>query len=975
MTDFLCEFLKQTDRVKDLSAVVDQGGKRRTGYAELNDISGRLAKWLKRKGIKKEDVVAICVPRGMEFVATRIAVMKAGAAWVGTEALMGKERIDYIIKDSNASLVMDEESFREALKEDPLPVSDWADPDPHDLAFIYYTSGSTGNPKGVAEEYGIYRYIMDSTRRAIDKWDFLDYANVAPETYIGGIDLMIGILQAGSTLHLIPLELVRNPSGLLSYFKEQNVTASCMPPTLIKVLESIGGLNLKVLHVAGEIATDLYIERFTVRNAYGPTEIAYLPFFFDIDRPYPVTPIGTPDKNTEVILINENGEKDMHEGMLCIHLPYFRGYLHDKERTELINVDGKPYFKTGDYTSLDAAGNYTILGRMDDMVKINGNRIEPAEVEAALKKVLKTDFAAVKAWERNGSRFLCAYLTGKLNTDAAQMAEKLKSLLPSYMIPSCYVSIDEIPLNENGKVNKLALPEPDEELLFAPFAPAENEIQKRLIELFSLVLAVKPERLGIDDDFFLLGGDSLSAIRLVAEANEKELTVPLIYRERTVRNISRALKELSDTAGGTDKDQTKKAVSSLKNEPLPLTAEQNYYLSQELKYPGRMLYNLPLILYFKPETDDERLKKAVLDAFNAHPSLLCVITDTGSGYRLRYCPGNLPALITEEVSEADLKEAGKNFPKPFYFDGSPLFHIRLLHTPERLALFTEVHHIICDGTSCRILAEDILSLYEGKKVSFDPFFEVLSDRLSYQGSDELKKDLEYYENNFKGEYSKLLNPDLPGSENIRQTITHTLSFSAKSALSAAKGLHLSATGFFMLCTALAVSAYNSADRVMLSVIYDGRQDIKTVRSVGLLIRDYPVPFDFNKDDTVSRAARSLSARIREIMLHGSFSPFINDGERELCFIHQGVLQEMPESDILTGITFPDIEGAPAEGSVEFNVFDGEEGSFLEVNYDAGLYRKESINKFILIFEKICLLLLDKGSGLIKTREIIDEAKK
>ena len=413
MIRFLENFLKTVKTDPQHTAIVDCGGKRRTSYLELDELSGRVASWLMKNGIGRESIIAICVPRGVEYAAVRLGVMKAGAAWVGTESMMGEERIAYIIRDSEAALVMDEGNFAAAMKEDPLPEELWADPDLHDLAFLYYTSGSTGRPKGVAQEYGVYENILSSTHRAIGRWVPLDYANVAPETFIGGIYLMMGMLQAGCTLHLIPLPLVRDPAGLLAYFREQKVTASCMPPTLVKVLEAAGGLSLKVLHIAGEVAVDLYIDRFPVLNAYGPTEFSYLPFFFDIDKSYSNTPIGTPDEYTELVLLDENGEISPKEGVMCIRLPYFRGYLHDQERTGFVTVEGTEYFRSDDYMSVDEHGNYTLLGRVDDMVKINGNRIEPAEVEFAVRKVLGTDYVTVKAWERNGSRYLCAYHTAE----------------------------------------------------------------------------------------------------------------------------------------------------------------------------------------------------------------------------------------------------------------------------------------------------------------------------------------------------------------------------------------------------------------------------------------------------------------------------------------------------------------------------------------------------------------------------------
>ncbi len=967
MLNLLESFYSCVRKWPERAAVVDRGGARATSYADLAEMSARLAAWLLKQGIGREKLVAIRVPRGVDFIACRLATMMVGGAWVGVEEMMGSERIEYIIKDSGAVLTIDEEAFREGVKEEPMPPEQWADPDPHDMAFIFYTSGSTGKPKGAVQEYGIYRYIMDSTLRAIDKWDFLDYANVAPETYIGGIDLMVGALQAGHTLHLIPLELVRDPAGLLKYFKEQHITGSCMPPTLIKVLESIGGLDLKILHVTGEITTELYIDRFPVRNAYGPTEIAYLPFFFEIDKPYSITPIGTPDKNTEVLLINENGEKDPNEGMLCIHLPYFRGYLHDKDRAELIMVDGKPYFKTGDYTSIDPAGNYTILGRMDDMVKINGNRIEPSEVEFAIKKVLDTDFAAVKVWDRGGSQYLCAYHTCGKELNAAEMAEKLKDYLPLYMIPACYISLNEIPLNENGKVDKMVLPRPDESALFAPYAPPENELQRKLCAAFADALKIDRERYGIDDDFFLLGGDSLAAIRVITQVEHSDLTVIMIYRERTVRGIDRTIKSLKD---------------AVKDDPVrkefPLTNQQLFFVNRETERPGRNIFNQPLMLSFSPETDEHKLAEAVRSVFFSHPALLTVIRKKGENWVQQIVLENNTEFAVTHVSEEELAEEEKKLVRPFFIDGTPLFRRRLFRTEERVALFLDFHHIICDGYSLRILAEDIIEAYRGREIPEDAWTEILG-RNTLQDAAQRKEDRAYFERVYGDKYDGDRYDQVPVFDPVEEghygeEEIYPFVFRTEETRQAAQRMKLSMNAFYILVTALSLMAYNNKENVVFLWTFNGRAEIKAMRSVGLLLRDYPVELSLDKAETLRDAAAYINRQIREDILHGSVTPFIDISRGELLdFLYQGDLMEIPDFEELIGVDTPGTQEETAIEPIELQLYEDENGSRLQILYDAGLYRKESMNRFAAIFESVCHMLLKDASGDMHTVDVVREA--
>ena len=959
MINLLKSFYLQVQNTPEKAALVDQGGKRSTSYRELADISARLASWLLQQGIGREKLVAIRVPRGADFIACRFAVMMVGGAWVGVEDMMGAERIAFILKDSGADLVIDEDAFLEAMKQEPFPPDQWADPDPHDMAFVFYTSGSTGRAKGAVQEYGIYTYVLSSISRAIEGYPFLNYANIAPETYIGGLQLMAGALCNGYTLHIIPLPLVRDPSGLLHYFKEHDIDGSCMPPTLVKALEYAGGLNLKLLHITGEITSDLFIDRFTMRNAYGPTEFSYLPFLFEMDKAYRNTPIGRPDQDTEIVLLDEDGEKDPREGLMCIRLPYFRGYLHDEEKADFIQMDGVSWFKSGDYMSVDENGNYTILGRVDDMVKINGNRIEPSEVEHAVKEVLDTDFAAVRAWERGGSRYLCAYHTTGRKLDAAEMAEKLKAYLPLYMIPACYVSIDHIPLNENGKVDKKVLPKPDESLLFAPYARPENSFQEKLCRLFADVLELKGHKIGIDDDFFLLGGSSLAAIGLITEAGHDDLTVPMVYKQRTVRRIDRALQNLS----GTKEERPCR-------EEFPLTDEQLYFLERELKNTGRRICNQPVMLSFLPDMDDERLSGAVQEVFSAHPALLTVVRKTPDGWRQHIAVENNQRIHAVQIPEKDVQKAVQELVMPFSFDGSPLFRCRLFRTQERLVFFMDVHHMICDGESLRIVLEDILSGYDGKDIPKDAWLRILQEKTSEDDAAK-EKNRSYFENAYKGQYVRLLSSDLAGADHREGNAVCRFSFGAAEVSEAASRLHLSVNGFYLSAAALSMMAYEHTQKVMLSWTFNGRADLKAMRTVGLLIRDYPAAFSLSSEDIVGTLAASVNRQVREAILHGSVSPYMQRSRGEMfCFLYQGDLLRTPDSRQLIRIDFPALPDKTAIEPFELHIHEDEKGSSARILYDGGMYRPESMHRFEIIFESVCRLLLEKNSETLSAGDII-----
>ncbi len=329
MISFLKKFSEHVKNTPDKTAVIDRQGERATSYGSLNDLSGKIASCLKESGISREDVVLINCSRSMELIAARLGVMKAGAALVVVENMLGKERIDYIINDCNAAFSLDDSLIEKTVAYDPLPENEWADPDPHDLAFIVYTSGSTGNPKGAAHEYGVYDYIITGTAPMLEDYSPLFFANIIPESYVGGIYITVGLLYFHGTIHELPLELVRDPEKLLSYFDDHTINDTFMPPTLAGALISTGRLKLSALHVGGEIVSEIYSEDFDVKNIYGPTEFGYPTCIFKLDRAYGNTPVGFPQGDTDIRLLGDDGEISSGQGVLCVKLPFFRGYLHD----------------------------------------------------------------------------------------------------------------------------------------------------------------------------------------------------------------------------------------------------------------------------------------------------------------------------------------------------------------------------------------------------------------------------------------------------------------------------------------------------------------------------------------------------------------------------------------------------------------------------------------------------------------------
>ena len=442
-------------------ALISVESGRNTTYAKLWECSGRVYAFLKQEGIGREDVVMIAVPRGTGSIITLIGIWRAGAAAIMLDAEYEPERMAYIMKDSGCVLKIDADLLNRILS--GVSLEGYEETSFHDLAYLIYTSGTTGKPKGVMQEYGTLEMCVRmhycGERSVIDG----RFAFISQLYYAVAMFVIPPILYNAQTLAVIGMNIVKDPDLLPECIEKYSLTTLFIIPSMLKRLKRIPGSLTKII-VGGETAKRVFSDRVEIFCGYGQSESGFNITTFLIDREYDITPVGRAGEQKATICIMDDEGRvlpDGETGNLCYRAPYFRGYLGLRELTEKTHLNG--YIRSGDYGVIRPDGKICLTGRADEMIKIRGNRIEPAEVEAVLRDILQVQWVAVRGIPDQHPRYLCAYYVEEPKRSAGEARRLAGGRLPSYMIPSCFMKIDHIPHDANGKISKKSLPVPDGE--------------------------------------------------------------------------------------------------------------------------------------------------------------------------------------------------------------------------------------------------------------------------------------------------------------------------------------------------------------------------------------------------------------------------------------------------------------------------------------------------------------------------------
>jgi amino acid adenylation domain-containing protein len=752
-------FRAQARRTPQALALLTAEGERLT-YAELDRLSDRLARFLASQGMGPEMPVGVCLERSPELVIALLAVLKAGAVYLPLDPAYPPDRLAYMLEDSGAPLVLTRERWLPALRDGAAravaldapagPLE--SDPgraeipraEPENLAYLIYTSGSTGRPKGVGVAHAEVAAHVQILARLMGLGAGERLLQFSSPSFDMAMEEILSPLVSGATVVLRAAELWP-PHSFLDRVAELGVTVVNVPTAYwhqwtaeLEHVSPPAGLALRLVMFGGEAMTGESARRWRrsrlghvrVINGYGPTEGVITSTAIEVDgaEALGVVGIGRALEGRTALVLDARGRRvpDGEEGELCLGGPLLaRGYLGRPETTAERFVpdpfSGEPgarMYRTGDRARCRPDGVLDFLGRIDRQVKVRGFRVEPGEVEAAVARHPEVRVVAVDPRpDAAGGLRLVAWIVPVSPASpppAAELRELLGETLPEYMIPAAFVTLAEMPLTPNGKVDYRALPDPPAAGLAEEYAAPATPMEERLAGLWAEALGCA--RVGARDSFFALGGHSLLGMRLLSRVRDLfgvDLPLSALLGDPTVAGLARAIEAAPARSGSSLVPVSREGL-------LPLSpAQQGLWFLDRLE-PGRPVYNIASAVALRGPLDAEALAAALGALVRRHEPLHTRFPEVDGEPRQEIVPAEPFALRRIDLSaladpRSELERLGGQEARgAFDLARGPLLRAALaVLAPGEQVLFVTVHHIVFDGWSEAVFWRDLSALYTG----------------------------------------------------------------------------------------------------------------------------------------------------------------------------------------------------------------------------------------------------------------------
>ncbi|HMS34192.1 MAG TPA: amino acid adenylation domain-containing protein [Ignavibacteria bacterium] len=1010
----------QANKTPGSIAVISED--RQLTYGELNRRSNQLAAYLSKLGVSTGDLCGLCVERSLEMVTGILGILKAGAAYIPIDPEYPQSRVEFMIKDSKAKVLITQKSLAIDLPKGISKIvyidDDWKDISKEDdknsesnatlnnTAYVIYTSGSTGQPKGVMISHAsIVNHML--WMKDVFKFDSSDSVfQKTPFSFDASVwEFYMPLIIGGRLIMAKPQGHMDTPY-LVETIIVNNITILQLVPSLLKMLLDEKGIenckSLKTVYCGGEALTYELQEKLFSRldvnfyNLYGPTEATIDVTYFKCEGEYKSRyfPIGKPVYNAAAYVL----DKYMNPVPVGVAGELFlggagiaQGYLNNPELTNEKFIDdifskqtGKKLYRTGDLAKYSEDGNLEFLGRADHQVKLRGFRIELEEIEAKLLKHNAVKEAVVIVREdKPGVQRLTAYLiySDKNEVDHNDLRNYLRESLPEYMVPADFVSLDELPMTPNGKVDRNSLPVP--ELIISEFenyVSASHPLEEKLVNIWKDVLGI--EKIGIHDNFFELGGDSIISIQIISRANQAGLKISpkQIFQHQTIAGLASVI-DYNVIENNNDEN-----VTGI----IPLTPVQCWFFEQNLPEPQH--YNHSVLLKVPKGLNDNFLSKVFSGLVKHHDALrLKFEKDKNSSEWIQTNEvfKNVSLFSSADTGKSEsndklMEEDIAEIQKSINLSEGNLIKAKLFrnasHTDDRLLIV--IHHLAVDGISWRILLEDLyngyLQLSSGKEIVFPKktvSFKKWSESLvEYSASDKIADEIFYW--------TKVANEkvrDIPADFSSDVSLN-----TVESVASVSKELSADLTHVLLkdvpkiyntkindiLLTALILSYHHwsKESRLLINLEGHGREELSGSEdvsgTVGWFTSIFPVILElYNKDDT-GESIKTIKEILRKIPDNGigfGILKYLSKDEQVkeklrgipdpgIIFNYLGQMNE----NIVTGsdwklgrrsIVLNQNEKGLRKNLIELNSLITDDKLKIEINYSINIHNKETIESF------------------------------
>ncbi|WP_341758826.1 non-ribosomal peptide synthetase/type I polyketide synthase [Candidatus Tisiphia endosymbiont of Ptychoptera albimana] len=1003
-------------------------------YREVNERANKLAHYIRiREEIEPDTLIALCLDRSEHMLISILAVLKTGGAYVPMDPGYPDSRIEYIVNDTRAKVLLTNSVYQERLDgigantnviavdsaevQEALVTASIFSPvtriESMNLAYVIYTSGTTGNPKGVMIGHrGVVSLVKNSEYVNIDSDDSLiQFADMAFDATTFEI--------WGSLLNGAKLFIPSNKVGLvtdINLFYETLITNKVSILWLTKTLfdqlflinESIFK-NINYLLIGGESLNKGLISRLidsnnvpqNIINGYGPTENTTFSCTLNINKDnIKVTdsiPIGIPLVNRKAYILNSNltplpigAIGELYVGGVGLA----RGYLNRADLTaekfianpfrteeELRQGKNARLYRTGDLARLLPDGNLEYIGRNDSQVKIRGYRIELGEIESALllyegiKQSVVVAREHVSADDSTGNKYLVGYYVSEHKLKESDILTYLESKLPEYMVPSTLVHLEKLPLTINGKLDRKALPDTeftDKDNYLAP----RNELEAKVCQIWAEVLGIEVDKVGIHDNFFRLGGNSILAIRLVSKLGKelnRNISIGSIFKSHSIERLIEYLKDNAES--GTN--ISKVSISNAEKQKLSFAQERLWFIE---KYEeGTNAYNIPMLYKLSADINLDTLEMSLKAVVARHEILRTLIKENTEGLGYQLVLDNTKNLleinkisITSKIElETELQKAVN-----YVYDLSNEIPIRVcfyyLQPNKEYYTSIVVHHIAFDGWSTNIFFNELQEYYnyylaklkglEAKLNLPDITIQYRDFALwqrNYLSGDRLDSQLNYWRSklenyetlNLVTDKQRLKQVNYSG-KNIYFEIDKGVSISLREL---AKELKVSLYSVLLSAYYLMLRVYSNQDDIVIGTAVSNRHYNKVESLIGFFVNTIVLRTQIRSTSTIKEFIETVSKEVIEAQLHQDlpFEKLVEELQVEKDTSRHPIFQVMfglqnfgfnTKSELLQGYVSDTNLYNVAKFDIETFIDDSQEilrGGF---NYAVSLYTEETINR-------------------------------